>query len=207
MKKLILILALVLYFAPTAFSQNVTNIFNLSSCTWYGLDFSKVKLIGSEGFNDTQAIKDQFFSSWNYLVLNEPEKYNIGKAFNKQNVDYYLDVINERNKLPEIDDLVTADNNYSISEDEVKSIISEYRSEGKSGMGIVFIMESFNKYIEEGTMWVTFFDIESRKVLFADKLSGKAGGFGFRNYWAKTYYNVIKEVEKKKYKQWRKQFE
>lgn len=206
MKKLILVFIVSMFLVPLTFSQDMNEIFNSDKCTWYGLDFSKVQLIGSEDFNDPEAIRDRWFASWNYLFISESEKYDVGKAFQKDIVDDYLDIVNKRNSEVDVSNLVSTDNNYSISEDDVKAVVNEYDSEGKSGLGIVFVMEAFNKFTEHGSMWVTFFDIDSREVLLTQKLIGKAGGFGFRNYWAKTYYNVLKEVEKKKYKQWKKEY-
>ncbi len=94
------------------------------------------------------------------------------------------------------------DESYSFGEDVVKKIISEYDTEAANGIGLVFIVESFNKNDARGYVWVTFFDLSNKEVLFTEKLSGKAGGFGFRNYWAKSYYNVMAEIGKKKWKSW-----
>ena len=66
-------------------------------------------------------------------------------------------------------------------------------------------MESFNKPKRIGTMWVTFFDIASKTVLLTEKMSGKAGGAGFRNYWARAYYNVMDKIQKKEYLKWKKE--
>ncbi len=54
-------------------------------------------------------------------------------------------------------------------------------------------------------MWVTFFDIASKTVLLTEKMSGKAGGAGFRNYWARAYYNVMDKIQKKEYLKWKKE--
>ncbi len=107
--------------------------------------------------------------------------------------------------LPDPDELVI-NTDYSLGEDEVKKIISEYDITGKEGIGLVFIMESFNKNKELGYIWVTFFDLETKEVLLSNKMSGKPGGFGIRNYWAKSYYNVMKSIEKKKWKAWKAQY-
>jgi len=37
------------------------------------------------------------------------------------------------------------------------------------------------------------FDIATRKILSKREVSGKAGGFGLRNYWAGSVYNIIKK--------------
>jgi hypothetical protein len=44
-------------------------------------------------------------------------------------------------------------------------------------------------------MWVTFVDMKSKTVLLTKHMEGKAGGFGFRNYWAKSFLNVLKSIK------------
>jgi hypothetical protein len=34
-------------------------------------------------------------------------------------------------------------------------------------------------------------------------MTGKAGGFGYKNYWAKSVFEVLEDIEKKKYKEWK----
>jgi hypothetical protein len=203
MKKLVLTFLVLSVLSLTATIQaqyTTADIFKVDKITWYGLDFTNIKLIGSEGFLDPDNIKYTFFNSWNNLVKVEPDKYNLERFFKKKDVDIQLDLVKKRNKTVDPDQLVI-DEDYDFHMEKVEEIISEYEVEGE-GIGLVFIMESFNKNEAMGYMWVTFFDIKTKKVLLADNMSGKAGGFGMRNYWAKSYFNVMREIEKKKYKMW-----
>jgi hypothetical protein len=45
--------------------------------------------------------------------------------------------------------------------------------------------------------------MKSKSVLLTKPMEGKAGGFGFRNYWAKTFFNVVKDI-KGEWNGWRK---
>ena len=206
MKKLILIAGIFLVFSFVSKGQYTpADVFKVDNITWYGLDFSNIKLIGSEGFTDPHAIQNRFFSSWNNLFISEPEKYNLAETFSKSSVENDLNIVTERNTLPDPDKLVIEEN-YSFGEDEVKKIISEYDITGKEGIGLVFIMESFNKTKARGYMWVSFFNIETKEVLLSKKMNGKVGGFGIRNYWAKSIYNVMKSIGKKEWKAWKAQY-
>lgn len=205
MKKLFTLFVMAMLFLPALRAQDAGMVFNANECTWLGLDFSKSRMIGSDGFTDSYAIKNRFFDSWNQLFLSEPEKYDIGKTFRKDQVTDYLDVVRERNETPNIDDLVI-DHEYTLTEEDVRSIVSEYDLGEVSGLGIVFIVEAFDKNAEEGRFWVTFIDNTTKEVLLTKKMEGKAGGFGLRNYWAKSYYNVLKEIDKKAYKEWRSEY-
>lgn len=206
MKKLILIAGIFLVFSFVSKGQYTpADVFKVDNITWYGLDFSNIKLIGSEGFTDPYAVKNQFFDSWNNLIITETDKYDLAGFFHKSFVENDLSIVQERNMLPDPDELVI-NTDYSLGEDEVKKIISEYDITDKEGIGLVFIMESFNKTDEKGYMWVSFFDIETKEVLLSNKMSGKVGGFGIRNYWAKSFYSVMKSIEKKKWKAWKAQY-
>jgi hypothetical protein len=195
MKKLMLIIICLVFSSQVLQSQEIKDIFTSKEATWYGLDFSKVKLIGSEGFTDALKIKNVFFPSWNNLIINEPAKYNLQLMFHKDTVFFDLSVIDKRNKLP-----------YALDKNTIAEIIKEYNSKEKEGLGIVFIMESLDKPKRIATMWVTFFDIASKTVLLTEKMSGKPGGAGFRNYWARTYYNVMAKIKKTEYLKWEKEY-
>ena len=67
---------------------------------------------------------------------------------------------------------------------------------------MVFIIESFNKTSEEGSLYIVFFDIATKKVLLFDKAIGKPSGIGFRNYWAGAIANVLKKTKKRSYDDW-----
>jgi len=65
-----------------------------------------------------------------------------------------------------------------------------------TGTGIVFIMELFDKTEKKGYgyMHVVFFDIQSKNVLLSTRMSGKASGFGKRNFWINTVYGTLKQM-------------
>ena len=175
--------------------HNTSDIFKVNEITWYGLDFSNVRLIGAIGFKNPEKIKNYYFDAWNSLIINETNKYKLGKFFHKELVEQNLSIVTNRNKLPNLDELVI-ESEYSFGTEKVKQIISEYDSGDKEGIGLVFIVESLNKYEEKAIIWVTFFDIETKQVLLTERLAGKAGGYGFRNFWAGAYYKVMKSAYK-----------
>lgn len=185
--------------------STMADIFDAPEITWFGLDFSMIRLIGPDGFTDPKAIKEIYFMSLNDLIFLEPEKYNLEKAFYKNQVPIDLSVVIARNQLPDPEKIVVPFGTvYELEEETIHKMVGEYMPETQSGVGVVFIMESFNKAEEKGYMWVVFFDIATKKILLMDKMSGAAGGFGWRNYWARTFYNVLKEIEKSRYRIWSK---
>ena len=56
-------------------------------------------------------------------------------------------------------------------------------------------------------IWVVLDRYENEKSV-DDRaiIESKATGIGFRNYWASTIKEVLTEIEKKKYKEWKDQY-
>ncbi|MBS4014350.1 MAG: hypothetical protein KGZ97_11440 [Bacteroidetes bacterium] len=205
MKKLVLIILVLLAMPLASNAQSASSVFNTHEVTWFGVDFSNAKFIGPEGFSNPVEIVDRFFDSWNNLVVSEQKKYDIKKHFRKRYVEYDLSIVKERNSSVDPDDLVLESyESHELSMEDIRQIISEYNS-NRSGLGLVFIVETFNKPRDLGTMYVTFFDIKTGKVLFTEKLSGKAGGIGLRNYWASSIHKVFIESGKQ-YGKWKKYY-
>ncbi len=201
MKKTLVILFLIAFGAVSLSAQDCSKAFNSTTITWFGLDFSKAKMIGAIGFTNPDKIVNYYFDAWNQLIIMESDKYNVKKFFKKNDVDNDLSVVSERNEEVSSDELVIEDS-YDFTADDVKGIISQYNSDD-DGVGLVFIIEDFNKLEEMGSIWVTFFDISSSKVLFTAKVSEEPGGWGFRNYWARCIYEVMK-TSKKNLNKWEK---
>ncbi|HYG37169.1 MAG TPA: hypothetical protein VD908_01060 [Cytophagales bacterium] len=202
MTKTFAILYLLIY-SFTAFSQSKEAIFKADEIVWFGLDFSHAKMIGSEGFKSPQEVQNKFFDSWNQLILMEPEKYNLKETFNKQNIIYDLTIVEKRNANVKASELVI-NKDYSLDKKLIPQIIKTYKSDQKKGIGLVFIVESFNKLRENGTVFITFFDLATKKVLLTEKVAGAAGGFGLRNYYGRSISNILKQTESD-YDRWEKQ--
>jgi len=207
MKRVLLLISVCIVFSFSGTSQKTytaADVFNVDEITWFGMDFSHIRLIDPTGFTDLDAIVERYFSAINSLVLSEPDKYTLSKFFYKKEVEIDLSIVRERNENIDLEGLVLeATAEYTIDEETVKGIINEYKQDGTEGIGVVFIMESFNKKEKLGHMWVTFFDMASSQVLFTAKMQGKAGGFGWRNYWVKTCYKVMKNIQNHQYSLWK----
>jgi hypothetical protein len=204
MKK-IAVFTLALFFTISLYSQDVSEVFQTEKVTWYGFDYSNAFFIGSEGFTNPQDVKERIIHSWNSLIENEYEKFNVGKYFYKSKVDFSLDNVTERNKTVDINIQFVDDNSkmFHLNMDTIQDIINDYKfGDEEEGLGLVFIVESYSKPTVTASYYVTFFDIKSKKVLLTERMTNKAGGFGVRNYWASTYYNIMKTIYKKKYKSW-----
>jgi hypothetical protein len=189
------------------FAQNtMSDLFNgTAKLTFLGLDFTQAKYIGKIGFTDPVAIKNQHMVSWNNLIELEAKKFSLQKAFALKDEQYKSKVEDmvKLNKTVNIEDNIT-DDAYAITEDQVKKSISRYSLSEKDGIGLVYVVESLNKTDEKLYAWVTFIELATKKMLYTEKVEGKAGGMGFRNFWAGGVYKINDAIDSKLYKKWSK---
>ena len=194
MKKNLLLIAFSILLGMTGSSQS----FDTNNLTWFGIDYTNCYFLTPMDFPDVNDLKDKL-NAWNYLVLSEREKY-IQKTLAGKNVKIAIEMVTKRNKSVNVKEHITDDlfKSSHLDPAKVREIISSYDiPPDLSGTGLVLIAESYSKPNEQGAYYVTFFDIATKKVLSTERMLGKPGGFGLRNYWAKTYYIVLKEVGKK----------
>ncbi|MBS1781263.1 MAG: hypothetical protein JST70_18195 [Bacteroidetes bacterium] len=202
MKKLLFFVCCLLL-ATTSFAQKKPDLFDANqTVTWLGLDFSQMKFIGEAtqwkdaGEITNSQLRDKFFPSWNELFIKEKDKYKVADAVGRTEVDYAIDITEKVNNSLKGNFFENDGNLYqALSEQKVAALVKKYDFKGKSGIGMMFFVEGMSKGREHASMWVTFVDMKSKTVLLTKQMEGKAGGFGFRNYWAKTFYNVLKDVK------------
>lgn len=195
MKKQLLILAL-LVCSSLAFTAPDDKVFSTQEIVWCGLDFSAAKLIGSEGFSNPVDVKERFFDSWNQLVLEESAKYNPQKFYLKNKQINDLSVVNERNDMPDVSELVYNDS-YTFESGQLEEIVKSYELEMASeGLGLVYVVEALNKIQQVAVIHVVFFDISSKGILWTKRYHATPRGFGLRNYWAGAIYKVMQNSGK-----------
>lgn len=187
------LIALLLLFAWTAPAQDVFD--TKTPVTWLGLDYSGLKFIKSDETVTESELQDKYFPGWNDLILNEPKKYDIAKATGRKEVAHDIDAVTAVNEKAKGNFITTDKNAFEhLSNDKVKQMVKQYNLKGKSGLGLVFIVESMDKVREEASIWVTFINMETKEVLLSKPVTGKSGGFGFRNYWAASVNKILKDL-------------
>ena len=185
-------------------AQTKSDIFNGSSdITWLGIDFTQTKFIGSATqFKDAGEIssaefRDKYIPSWNQLFINEQKKYDVAKAVKRAEVKYAMDVTEKANNSIKGDFFSNDPNDYKkLDEQKIANLVKNYNFQGHTGIGLIFFIDGKSKSKDEASGWITFVDMKSKKVLLTEYKTGKAGGFGFKNYWAKSFHNLLKSTEK-----------
>lgn len=192
-------------------AQTKEDIFNTATpITWLGLDFSKVKIFGTAaqfgnvGEITNVQLRDKYIPEWNQLFINEMKKYDVADAIHRMQVKFELDVTSKANKNIK-EDLFT--NNFdelnTLDSKKIETMVAHYDFNNQEGIGLMFFVEGMNKPKTEISCWVTFVNMKTKKVLLTQREVGKVGGIGFRNYWAKGFFSILKEM-KSDYYNWNK---
>ncbi|MFT3909612.1 MAG: hypothetical protein QM737_09320 [Ferruginibacter sp.] len=170
--------------------------------TWLGIDFSQLKYIGTAsqfgeaGEITNQSLRDKYFPAWNNLFINEQKKYNVAKVVHRTEVKYALDVTEKTNSGLKGDFFTNSPDDYGkMDEAKLESLVKGYNFQGKTGIGLIFFADGMSKGKEEGSAWVAYVDMKGKKVLMSKHLTGKVGGIGLKNYWAKAFYNILKDSD------------
>lgn len=192
-------------FAQTAkdvFTNSETPIFYL------GIDFSKARLIDDAGANEMD-IRDRQFTGINDVIVNEPKKYDLQKAFHKGNIDHDLGLVAKRNEKANAEAIKSTNTGdfRRFKDDDITSLVKGFDFADKKGVGLLFVMEAMSKSKKAAAIWVTLIDMTSKKVLMTERIESSVSmAFGFRNYWASSIKNLIETIEKKKYKEWKSKY-
>lgn len=210
-KKFLSIISLAVLAAFGCQAQTVQDIFGNPdyTVTWYGIDYSHTKIVGyvsQFGMKvpvTEEDIRDRYYAEWNYLILDEPEKFNIAAMISRKSVVNDISVVKQLNATASIDSLEVKITPY-FTPQEIQKFISAYPIEDKAGIGLIFIAESMNKTKAEAYYHVVFFKMDTKEVLLQERIKGTAGGSGTRNYWAGSYFSVMEYVKDEAYPKWRK---
>ena len=202
-------LLLILSIATDGYSQRQADIFGNAPVTWLGLDFSHLKFAGKAskhnnvGMISSADLQSEYFQSWNDLFFNEKEKFNVAAAVHRDFVGYAMAITQNQNNRSTRSYLTGKEDEYQLlTADSISCFIAQYDFERQKGIGMLFIVEGMNKHTREAAAWVTFVDMASKKVLLTRHVTGVAGGAGFRNFWARSFCNVLWNTGKEFYS-WR----
>lgn len=205
MKRIVTSMLAVLIFSGLS-AQTLKDVVNPETpITWLGLDFSLLKVVADQDAWTGKTPKEMF-KAWNELMINEQNKFNVAEVLDRDQVKFALEVTMDHNAaLPDNNIFIQQ----SLSENlpkvgDVPTVIKSYDFKGNTGIGVMFVAESFDKPALKGNWWITFINMETKQIIYIQKLSETAAGFGLRNFWASTIYNSLKQIKSTEFKKWKK---
>jgi hypothetical protein len=185
MKKIILFF--LICFSAKAFSQDISSVDKIN---FYGVDFSAASFYGLE---ESEGTIKNGLCDINNLIKREPKKYDTEKYFKKSLGHYCLKSTNANNEEMNVEEMfVDSKEQLKISQEQIESIVESLSCDENSGVGLVFIAEGLNKPDVQASYYVVFFNEDTKEIIYSKRIVEKAGGFGFRNYWASAIYKIMK---------------
>lgn len=188
-------------------AQDFNKIYT-GSVSFIGIDYTLSKLVPDEegeGFTDIEKIKNTYVPAWNDKMYEEKDKYEFKEMLRIEEMSYNMDYIKKYNQDNiGIQSWDEGGRSYSLSEGEVKKHIKKLDlSSIETDYAILLVCEKLDKGGEVGHFYFTCIDVKTGKVFKIKKYVTEAGGFGFRNYWLRPIYEIVKDL-KKDSKNWRK---
>lgn len=201
-----LLLSIMVLVPGMAFTLGWGNSQPTPKMNFYGVDFTLVKTFGVKEDVGKTALA---FEAINKLIVTETKKYQYGNFFKKyirqiaQTTDLgriesigfdnvNIDEAIYKARVMDEEGMPTYNKAFKIDDADLARLIKSFNTGTDTGYGVIYVAELLNKEDGVGNFIAVFFDVKSKKIIFADRVSGKAGGFGLRNYWASPLEKIFK---------------
>lgn len=201
---------------PSSSSTDLTMrdvLFAENHVTYLGIDFSLAKFIAPAGTWNPDLLSSLCYE-WNELVTKEGRGTlripSIAKILRikKDNFSYRDDITRDTYPSLKLEKQIFFQPNFEkIEQRQIMSLVSNYNYKDLTGIGLMVVLESFDKFEEYGNMHVVFIDMDNKAVIYSERLNGRPKGAGYRNYWGQSVSEVFYEIEGRRYKQWKKELD
>jgi hypothetical protein len=187
----------------SAIAQTKADIFNpKTKITWLGLDFSQTKFIGSEaaykatGELINSDFVNRYIPAWANLFITEPTVYNVAKAVHRDSVHFALQVTEKANAAITKNFFDDKPSDFStLKEQDITELVKNYDFQGQKGIGMLFFVDGMSKATHSAGAWVTFVNMDNKTMILTLFRTGDSRGFGFRNYWAHSWFNILRNFK------------
>ncbi|MDX2359277.1 MAG: hypothetical protein QNK23_00630 [Crocinitomicaceae bacterium] len=196
-----------------ASAQELSDVLTPSGArvTWLGVDFSHVQAIGGVnsladwGEKGPEQLASFYFNEWNQLFIAEQGKYSVRDMLQRRQLVNNLKPVQAINEAADVD-AMSPNRPIEYTREEIQEFLDEYDFGGGSGVGILFIAESMNKAKAEAAYHFVAIRLSDNSIILHEVFDTDAGGAGFYNYWARSIYEVVYQIKKKRYKEWKKEY-
>lgn len=157
------------------YKYDVTKVVNDTSITYFGWDF-RFLIFNDPKFQEGRDVTSKLLPGLKGIIDDKYGPDFMEKKFKKKNFVYDPRAI--QSLIKNVDEKILVDiYRVPLSIDSVRSIVKSYPVKG-TGLGAVIIADEMRKHDITVTAYVTIFSMESKEVLYACKIKGKAGDKG-----------------------------
>jgi hypothetical protein len=180
-------------FGAKIYGTRASEVFINQGIVYYGFDYTYTKITNRGKLDKGHVFIEKYLHPMNRTLTTDLLKiYNLRRWMRKVNMHSGTDIYSNYKKM-DYNNFVVAEN-YCLNFSDVQKIINSYVLNEKEGIGMVFNVASFNKYKEYVNLYVTFFDIATREILYAVEVTGKAGGSGWGNHYANGINHAVRDM-------------
>lgn len=157
-----------------------------------------VKMIGTGDFRRPEEIFPGMLEKWNELFMKEmlPRLEALDSSLRTD-----LHAVAQRNSKAGASQIQHEDGTRQekvdtshITDADLAKAVRSYDLKIDRGLGLVFIVDRLVKLQHTGCLYVVFFDVRSRKVVFSERVCADAAGGGFRNYWFRPIKTAVEKL-------------
>lgn len=164
------IVALFIFLNSVCFAQTLTDVARAKQITWYGVDFTKAKLVG---FGNSFPVNQlpELVPAWSFSPLSEKRKNIFSGYFGKKEIINETTVAEARNSKIDFSSMLSANIN-RVTNDDIKKIVSEYKIKG-SGYGVLMIVESYENTSQFAHVWSVFLNNATGEIISTRLFTGE----------------------------------
>jgi len=199
MKKIFLIVFLLS--TVLGWTQTKSELFQSEKIRFYGLDFTFAKFVVHKKVPDSSILVHRYYKEWNDMYLDDRKGFDMRRPLKKKKVSYDTATYSINAQINPEDIIVYEGSNLELK--QIRKYIKNYSDFSKNGFGMVYIVESMNSKDKYLSAWLTFFDLKTGDLLFAEPIRVKAKGRNFTLLWASAFDELYLE-SKNSYKVWYK---
>lgn len=199
MKKYFILILAVL--SIQSFSQTASDVFDYKAMTFYGLDFTMARCIGTTEFPSGEEMRDIYFKEWNDLFLTSKNRLKIGKPYKKKKVEYDTLILDYNRQIKPGEIII--DGTYSFKKSDIAKFTEKLANSERPGIGMVYIVEALNANEKYLSVWITFFKNSTGEVLISEPIRSKGKARKFEDYWYNAFVRLYQESAYD-YKAWSK---
>lgn len=184
-------------------AQTAKSLADYSGVKFYGIDFAPVKVVGA---SESQDEFIDAFGKINRLFLTEPDKYidPLSERLKKKITAVDIDCVLNHNKGLDTEELKINHTAPALTRQDLEFELQDLEIAPEDGLGLLVVAGELNKGTDYGTFYYVFFDNRTMTVIDTWAFKGKSGGLGLCNYWARSFYRTIAEINPTKFYQSKK---
>jgi hypothetical protein len=167
-----------------------TTVLKADKIIWYGLDLSHMKINDAAKLGEGEKITahlPELFARTN--------KHYGTKWFSKRIIkrSVVIDIESVQSFWVNEEELMT-NQPFNFPADSISSFVARYQPAESAGVGLVLIIENFDKPAKRISGYFTFFDISTHKILDVIKFKGNAGQPGGATSYIDWWWPSIEEL-------------